>query len=72
MNSAIEFSLGGREFIELKNLLKVCGLCGTGGEAKIAIDHGDVVVDGKVETRKGCKIRTGQSVTFMKKEIKVF
>ena len=32
-----EFKLEGHEFIELNNLLKVTGLCESGGEAKTAI-----------------------------------
>ena len=71
MNNIIEFKLGESEYIELKNLLKVSGLCGTGGEAKVAIDQGEVFVDEKLETRKGCKVKSGQVVTFKKKSIKV-
>ena len=59
-----EFSLEGREFIELNNLLKIKGLCASGGMAKVAISEGLVTVDGKVEMRKRCKIRVGQVVEF--------
>lgn len=59
-----EFSLEGREFIELNNLLKVKGLCASGGMAKVVIAEGLVNVDGKVEMRKRCKIRAGQVVEF--------
>lgn len=59
-----EFSLEGREFIELNNLLKIKGLCASGGMAKIMIAEGLVTVDGKVELRKRCKIRAGQVVVF--------
>ena len=55
------FELDG-EYIELNKLLKTCGICDTGGAAGIAIEQGAVYVDGTVETRKRCKIRTGQSV----------
>ena len=67
----MEFSLEGREFIELKNLLKVTALVATGGEAKIVISENEVKVDGAVETRKGCKIRAGQKVTFKGKTVNV-
>lgn len=60
----MEFSLEGSEFIELKNLLKVTGLCSNGGMAKAVIAEGDVRVDGKVELRKSCKIKSGQKVSF--------
>lgn len=52
------------EFIELFKLLKVTGLCESGGMAKHAVSHSEVKVDGQVETRKGCKIRKGQQVEF--------
>ena len=59
-----DFELKGTEFIELNNLLKVTGLCSSGGEAKMVISEGLVTVDGEVELRKRCKIRTGQVVEF--------
>lgn len=57
-----EFKLKNSEFIELNNLLKVMGLCETGGMANVAISEGEVRVDGQVELRKRAKIRTGQIV----------
>lgn len=59
-----EFKLEGHEFIELNNLLKVTGLCESGGAAKAVIAEGRVKVDGNLELRKRCKIRTGQTVEF--------
>jgi ribosome-associated protein len=59
-----EFELEGREFIELNHLLKVMGLCTSGGVAKALIAEGRVKVDGNVELRKRCKIRSGQVVEF--------
>ncbi len=59
-----EFKLENKEFIELNHLLKVMGLCNTGGMAKVVITEGQVRVDGKVELRKGAKIRSGQIVEF--------
>ena len=50
------------EFIELKNLLKLMGVCESGGAAKQMIASGSVLVDGVVELRKGRKIRPGQSI----------
>ena len=60
----IKFSLKIVEpgYIELVKLLKATGLCSSGGMAKIAVSEGKVLVDGVVETRKGCKIRRGQRV----------
>jgi ribosome-associated protein len=59
-----DFKLEGREFIELDNLLKVTGLCDSGGLAKTVIAEGRVTVDGHVELRRRCKLRTGQVVEF--------
>jgi ribosome-associated protein len=52
------------EFIELIKLLKVTGLCGSGGMAKVVTSERRVKVDGVVELRKRCKIRKGQTVEF--------
>lgn len=65
------FELDGREYIELNNLLKITGLCESGGIAKLFISEGDVKVDNKVETRKRCKIRLGQIVEFKLQQVKV-
>lgn len=52
------------EYIELIKLLKVTGLCDSGGMAKVATGDGAVKVDGVVELRKRRKIRKGQTVEF--------
>lgn len=60
----MEIKLDGEEFILLQSLLKLSGLCDTGGDAKVAITDGKVKVDGVIETRRGKKIRSGQNVFF--------
>ena len=50
------------EFIKLDSLLKFAGVVGTGGEAKDAIQSGDVLVNGEVCTMRGKKIRPGDVV----------
>lgn len=60
----IQFSLEGEEFIPLCDLLKVTSICESGGQAKALISSELVFVDGEIETRKRCKIRAGQKVTF--------
>ena len=67
----MEFHLEGHEFITLQSLLKASGLSDTGGNAKVAITSGAVMVDGEVETRRGKKIRAGQVVRFADQEVKV-
>jgi ribosome-associated protein len=64
MNKTTEFSLQGRPYVELNHLLKLMGLCASGGEAKGVIADGGVKVDGHVEFRKRCKILAGQVVDF--------
>jgi len=59
-----EFNLGNNEFIELNNLLKVMGLCDSGGIAKTVIADGRVRDNGNVELRKRYKVRKGQLVEF--------
>lgn len=50
------------EFVEVNQLLKLVGLCNTGGEGKHLVAEGLVSVDGAPETRKTAKIRAGQLV----------
>ena len=59
----LEFTLTG-EFVELNQLLKLVGLCDSGGAGKMLVAAGGVSVDGKVELRKTCKIRAGQVVSL--------
>lgn len=58
----IEFTLD-RGHIELNQLLKLVGVCDSGGAGKALVASGAVSVDGVVEWRKTCKIRAGQRVT---------
>jgi ribosome-associated protein len=57
----VSFELNG-EFVELNQLLKLVGLCDSGGAGKQIVASGDVKVDGKQELRKTAKIRAGQQV----------
>ena len=59
------------EFIELIKLLKFSGLVGTGGEAKIVVEEGEVMLNGETEFRKRAKIKKGDIVEFRGEEIKV-
>lgn len=53
------------ETIRLDNFLKLSGLVGTGGEAKVRIQAGEATVNGEVETRRGKKLAIGDVVVFM-------
>lgn len=67
---ALEFSLNG-EFVALNQLLKLEGLCESGGAGKALVASGAVSVDGQVELRKTAKIRAGQEVTLGDVSIRV-
>jgi ribosome-associated protein len=59
----LEFQLNG-EFVELNQLLKLVGVCDSGGAGKALVAEGVVSVDAQVELRKTCKIRAGSVVTL--------
>lgn len=59
----LEFELD-RDHVELNQLLKLAGLCDSGGAGKAIVASGAVSVDGVVELRKTCKIRAGQQVSL--------
>ena len=46
----------------LGQALKVASLVGSGGEAKVLIQAGEVLVNGEVETRRGRKLEAGDVV----------
>ena len=58
----VSFGVTG-EYIELNQLLKLSGICDSGGAGKMMVASGVVSVDGKKELRKTCKIRAGQLVS---------
>ncbi|HNV34131.1 MAG TPA: S4 domain-containing protein YaaA [Bacillota bacterium] len=59
------------EYITLDQLLKWAGLVMTGGEGKLAIADGLVKVNGQTETRRGRKLREGDTVSFGGREVAV-
>lgn len=66
----IEFELD-RDYVELNQLLKLTGLCDSGGQGKQIVASGAVYVDGQQELRKTCKIHAGQIVQIEDVEIRV-
>src|SRR3546814_11334269 len=50
------------EYIEVNQLLKLVGVCDSGGDGKLLVAEGHVTVDGQPEHRKTAKIRAGQIV----------
>lgn len=67
---SLDFALD-RDFVELHQLLKLAGLCDSGGAGKQLVASGAVRVDGAVELRKTAKIRAGQVVRVGDIEIRV-
>ncbi len=59
---ALEFQLTG-DYVALNDLLKLTGVCDSGGAGKALVAGGSVAVNGQRELRKTCKIRAGQVVT---------
>ncbi|MBO5726147.1 MAG: RNA-binding S4 domain-containing protein [Clostridia bacterium] len=52
------------EFIRLDAALKFSGVIGTGGQAKMVIQDGLVLVNDEVCTMRGKKLRSGDVVKF--------
>lgn len=59
------------EFIELDNLLKALELVQSGAQAKEQILAGLVKVNGIVESRIRCKLRTGDTVEFNRNMVNI-
>lgn len=51
-------------FIRLDALLKLAGVCGTGGQAKVYIQSGYVRLNGEVCPLRGKKCVPGDVITF--------
>ena len=52
------------EFIKLDALLKFANLVSSGGEAKIRIAEGEVLVNDEICTMRGKKLHPGDTVTL--------
>jgi ribosome-associated protein len=59
------------DYIKLDSLLKAVNVVGSGGEAKIVITDGLVVVNGETERRRGRKLYPGDRVTLGEHEFVV-
>ncbi len=64
------FKISG-DYIELNKLLKASGLCGTGGQAKMIIKDGLVLVDEEIETRIRRKLKHGMVVKYNNQTLKI-
>ena len=59
------------EPVELHKILKFEGMVPSGGVAKLAIESGDVKVNGEVETRKRKKMVSGDIIEFNGEQIRL-
>lgn len=57
--------------IRLDQFLKLTGLFGTGGQAKLAIQGGEVLVNSEVETRRRRQLQPGDVVVWDGEEFEV-
>lgn len=53
-----------KDYIKLDSFLKFVNVVQSGGEAKMVIQDGYVLVNGEVETRRGRKLRNGDVVQY--------
>ena len=59
------------EYIKLDSLLKLSGLVQSGGEAKMLIQSGEVLLNGETCLERGRKVRGGDVVRVSDDEITV-
>ncbi|MEW5859452.1 MAG: RNA-binding S4 domain-containing protein [Cyanobacteriota bacterium] len=57
--------------IKLDQFLKWVGMAQTGGQAKLLIQQGFVLVNGTLETRRGRQLVSGDRVTVGKRTVEV-
>ena len=71
MENKIEEVVINTEFIKLDQLLKWANFTGSGVEAKMFIQNGEVKVNDAVETRRGKKIYDGDVVEFAGEKVAI-
>jgi len=59
------------DYIELVKLIKVLGFSKTGGQAKLFVEQGNVLLNGQQEYRKRAKIRSGDELQVAGEIIKI-
>ena len=62
--SAVQIFIYSDDFITLGQFLKAANLAQSGGEAKIMLSSGGIMVNDNSETRRGRKLRSGDTVRF--------
>lgn len=59
------------EFIKLGQAMKLAGMVGSGVEAKIVVEDGEVTVNHEVVTQRGKKLHNGDVVSYHGETIKI-
>ena len=59
------------DYIKLGQALKLAGMVGSGVEAKVVIQDGQVLVNGEVELQRGKKIHPGDIFSFNGEEAQI-
>ena len=59
------------DYIKLGQALKAAGLVGSGVEAKLAIQDGQVLVNNTVEFRRGKKLHALDLIEFQGEQVKI-
>ena len=59
------------EVIRLGELLKLAGVVGTGGEAKLLLASEEVLVNGEPDARRGRQLRVGDEVVVGGERLRV-
>jgi len=60
-----------KDYIKLDQFLKWQGLAESGGSAKALVTEGKIKVNGEVETRRGRKLRNGDTVQLEEQTLHV-
>lgn len=59
------------DFIKLGQAMKLAGMVGSGVDAKMLIQDGQVEVNGEVEYQRGKKLHEGDVITFNGESVKI-
>ena len=59
------------EYIKLGQALKAAGFVESGVEAKIVIQNGEVLVNGRPELQRGKKLTGGEVISYNGQEIRI-
>ena len=59
------------EYIKLGQALKLAGMVGSGVEAKVMIQDGQVLVNREVEIQRGKKLHNGDVISFQGEEAEI-